>query len=211
MASTAESGGRGPGGDQRLESILEIATDLFFRKGYRGISIRDLADAVGVKMSSLYYYFPSKEDILYRIIKRHIDGLLEATDTSLMPLDADESPIGRARMLVRSSVLYLLADRRAAGVSASQARELSVEQQAEVGELVKRYEERFLTIIRDGIARGEFIATDPVIAAYVILGALTRLTAWFRPEGRLSMDGVADLYSVILVRGLLVDPRHLAG
>jgi AcrR family transcriptional regulator len=211
MTSTPDAGGRTPGGDQRLESILGIATGLFFRKGYRGVSIRDLADAVGVKMSSLYYYFPSKEEILYRIIKRHIEGLQEATEAALASLDPKETGLGRLRVLVRNSVLYLLADRMAAGVSSTQARELGHEQQAELSELVNRYEARYLEIIREGITRGEFIATDPVIASYVILGSLVRLTAWYRPDGRLSMDEVADLYSVLLVRGLVVDPRRLAG
>jgi AcrR family transcriptional regulator len=162
-------------------------------------------------MSSLYYYFPSKEDILYRIIRRHIDALLEVTGTALGDLDTGSSAALRLRTLVRVSVEQLLADRRAAGVSASQARELNPDQVAERGQSLRIYEGLFLDLIREGIATGEFVETDAAIASFVILGTLSRLPSWFRPRGRLSAAEVAELYSAMLVRGLMADPRLLAG
>lgn len=210
MVTTPETTDRVMGGDQRLEVILATAEQLFFEKGYRGVSIRDLADAVGIKMSSLYYYFRSKEEILYRIIKRHLDDLLEAIDTALATLETAATPTQRLQMLVRSSVITLLDDRLAAGISVSQTRELNLEQQAELGAIIKRYEARFIDIVRAGMARGEFIGTDATIACYVMLGALIRLNAWYSPEGRLTPEEIADMYTLVLVRGIVADPGTIA-
>ena len=56
--------------DQRLSEILAHATDVFDEKGYEGASMRDLSRASGMSLAGLYYYFESKEKLLY-LIQRH--------------------------------------------------------------------------------------------------------------------------------------------
>src|SRR3982074_135353 len=55
--------------DRRLAGILVHATNVFCDKGYAAASMRDLSRASGVSLSGLYYYFESKEELLYRIQK----------------------------------------------------------------------------------------------------------------------------------------------
>ena len=192
-------------GDERFESILEIAQRMFFEKGYRGVSMRHLAAEVGVQISTLYYYFPSKEDILYRLLKTYLESLLGAAQRSIEDAGPGASSPAKVRALVRESVLSLIENRQAAGVSISGAiSELPPEQQAELNGCVEQYESLYRSVIREGIEAGEFIGTDAALAAYLMLGAQVRLCAWYRPEGRLSPGEIADTFSVLLVRSLAV-------
>jgi TetR/AcrR family transcriptional regulator, cholesterol catabolism regulator len=193
-------------GDERLESILEIAERMFFERGYRGVSMRHLAAEVGVQISTLYYYFPSKEEILYRVVKTYLEELLNAAQRSLEGAGPGATSTERVHALVRESVLSLTEHRQAAGITLSGAvAELPTEQQAELNSLVQRYEALYLSTIREGIQAGEFVATDAALAAYLILGAQSRLCAWFRPDGRLTPNEIADTFGFLLVRSLAVE------
>ena len=193
-------------GDERLESILEIAERMFFERGYRGVSMRHLASEVGVQISTLYYYFPSKEEILYRVVKTYLEDLLAAAQRSLDDAGRGATSTEKVHALVRESVLSLTEHRQAAGITLSGAvAELPAEQQAELNGFVQRYEALYLNTIREGIEAGEFVTTDAALAAYLILGAQARLCAWFRPEGRLTPDEIADTFSFLLVRSLATD------
>lgn len=192
-------------GDERLESILEIAERMFFERGYRGVSMRHLASEVGVQISTLYYYFPSKEDILYRLLKTYLESLVGAAERSIEDAGEGASSTATVQSLVRDSVLSLIKHRQAAGISISGAMaELAVEQQAELTGYVERYESLYRRVIREGIAAGEFVPTDAALAAYLVLGAQARLCAWYRPEGRLSPDQIAGTFSFLLVRSLAI-------
>src|SRR5579864_6585904 len=74
--------------DQRLSEILAHATQVFDEKGYEGASMRDLSRATGMSLAGLYYYFDSKEKLLYLIqrhtfttilerLRRRLDGVIE--------------------------------------------------------------------------------------------------------------------------------------
>src|SRR5260370_29010315 len=56
--------------DRRLAEITTHATDVFCEKGYQGASMRDLSRASGMSLAGLYYYFESKERLLF-LIQRH--------------------------------------------------------------------------------------------------------------------------------------------
>ncbi|GMG93993.1 TetR/AcrR family transcriptional regulator [Cupriavidus metallidurans] len=68
------------------EQLLEHASVLMRRRGYNGFSYRDLAELVGVKTSSIHYYFPSKDDLVLEVVRQYRQtsvARLAAIDTSL--------------------------------------------------------------------------------------------------------------------------------
>ena len=69
------------------------------------------------------------------------------------------------------------------------------------------YEHRFREVIRDGISVGAFRSTDPTIAATFVLTAINGIATWYRPDGRLSADAVADYYIDLALRALSEDHR----
>lgn len=203
MAYAPEVTARTAASDTRIELILTTAERMFFEKGFRGISVRDLAAEVGFKMSSLYHYFDSKEAILYQIIRRHLDDLLESTELDRLGFGPEAASEVKLRALLSRSITHLLTYRMAAQVAASQGRELDGERAADIAGSVAEFENRFTEVISEGIARGQFVAQDARIASFVILGALIRLTEWFKPGGRLTAEEVGATYTDMLVRGLV--------
>ncbi|MCS7295547.1 MAG: TetR/AcrR family transcriptional regulator [Chloroflexota bacterium] len=190
----------------RIDEVIEAAERLFVR-GYRRSSVRDLAAELGIRVSSLYYYFPSKDAILETIIRRHLEDIRDLARSVVARGTAGGWPYREIlRTLIAESVLFLIRDRRAAEISATQTRELPEAVQEQLKPPLKEYEYTYIDVIRRGIEAGEFIETDPFMAAYIIFGAQVRLSAWYDPEGRLSPEEVARIYSTLLTRAIARNP-----
>lgn len=68
------------------EQILDHAITLMMLRGYNGFSYRDLSDLVGVKTSSIHYYFPSKDDLVLEAVQAYtqeVQGAVQSIDASL--------------------------------------------------------------------------------------------------------------------------------
>ncbi len=96
--------------DRRLSEILDYATEVFADKGYEGASMRDLSRLSGISLAGLYYYFESKEKLLY-FIQQHtfttiIDRLRER-------LAASNDPETRIRIFVHNHVDYSVTRQKA--------------------------------------------------------------------------------------------------
>jgi AcrR family transcriptional regulator len=91
--------------DEKLESILRAAAAIFAEKGYHQASIRDIARATRVSLSGLYYYFTSKEELLF-LIQDHAFGTLE--DTLERLLEGVTDPHRRLRLLVENHLRYFV-------------------------------------------------------------------------------------------------------
>src|SRR5438552_11154005 len=96
--------------DQRLGQILAHATDVFDEKGYEGASMRDLSRASGMSLAGLYYYFESKEKLLYLIQKDLFTTVMELLRERLKEV---AEPEARVRMFILNHVEYFLAKPKA--------------------------------------------------------------------------------------------------
>ena len=112
------------------------------------------------------------------------------------------SPVHVLAALVRSHVEVIMDDVGAAAVFVHEWRSLGGERRAAVLERRDAYERRFRDLIEAGIARGDFEPTDPAIAATAILSALNGIPTWYRPDGRLPADRIADHFVDLVVRML---------
>ena len=99
------------------------------------------------------------------------------------------------------------ANSKRASVFITEWRHLSADRRAAIAERRDAYEGQFRATIDDGIAVGAFRQTDPAIAATFILTALNGIAAWYRPDGRLSADRIADHYVDLALRSLSEDHR----
>src|ERR1700744_2173939 len=84
---------------------IDTACALFAERGYRGTSMKDLAEALGVRASSLYNHVPSKQDILFAIMDKAMDRALQAQDEALAGV---EDVSGQLRAATESLVRYFL-------------------------------------------------------------------------------------------------------
>lgn len=186
--------------------IRSAAVDLFAAKGFHGTSVRDLAHAVGVEAASLYYHFPSKQDLLFDLFERIMDDLLELLHAALA---AAGSPSDRLRAVVHSHVLYHITRRKEAFVSHSELRSLTPANLKRIVLKRDRYESAIRALLDAGVVAGEFNVPDLPVAANALLSMCSSVADWIKPRGRLQAEQMADLYGALAMR--LVGARdHVA-
>jgi AcrR family transcriptional regulator len=186
------SGSSSDRGSATLELVLATSTDLFAERGYTAATMRELADRAAVPLSTFYYYFRRKYDVLLGIM-----------DTVMSELEAgaeaahDESLLAPEQLvaLVEAHVRVHLEHPAAARVADGELRALLP---ADLEPMVARrdaYEDRFREVLRAGIARGDFAEDlDVQIASMAILTMSTGVVNWWRPEGRYTVADTARIF-----------------
>jgi AcrR family transcriptional regulator len=190
----------------RRREIDEVASELFHANGYAATSVRDIARALDIQGASLYAHVASKEDLLWAIVDRAATAFEAAADRAVAETPGSDA-VERLAALVEAHVEVVTADPERSSVFVTEWRHLSGGRRAEIAGRRDAHEARFRETIDDGLAVGAFRATDPAIAATFILTALNGIATWFRPDGRLSPNRIADHYVELALRSLSEDHR----
>ena len=157
--------------------LLETALVLFAERGYHGVSVRDITTVVGVKASSLYAHFPSKEQLLADLLNLGHAEFLAALRTALT--ESGAGPADELRALVDAHVRNHATYPLLARVCAEDIGGLSEENLANV--LSHRLEviSLFLNAIAAGIDTGDFRRVDPFLTSMAILATGIRVANWY--------------------------------
>ena len=190
----------------RRREIDEVASELFHANGYAATSVRDIARALDMQGASLYAHVASKEDLLWSIIERAATAFEDAAERALADTASDD-PVERLAAIVEAHVETITADPERSSVFVTEWRHLSPDRRAAIGARRDAYERRLRDLIADGLAVGTFAAVDPALAATFLLTALNGIATWYRPDGRLSADRIADHYVELALRSLSEDHR----
>ena len=190
----------------RRRQIEDAASGLFRMNGYVATSVRDIARALDLQGASLYSHVTSKEDVLWAIVDRAASAFEAAADQAFGSVPATEH---RARLaaLVRAHVTVIARDPGQASVFVAEWRHLAGDRRAAILERRDAYEARLRRLIEDGMASGELALVDSRIAATFLLTALNGVATWYREDGRMSADQLADLYADLALRTLTEDLR----
>lgn len=172
---------------------------MFWEKGYFGTSMRDLAAAVGVQISSLYYYNGAKQDLLIQIMER---TMLDLTRAVRDAVEAAEGAREQLAAAVRAHVLFHGDRPREAFVTDSELRALEPENRERILALRDAHQAIFERLIAEGVAGRFFDVTDVKLATYAITTMCTAVGTWYRPDGRLLIGDVAVQYVEMALRAL---------
>ena|SRR5436190_4906550 len=185
----------------REQQVRAAALRLFRDKGYHATSMRDIAAEVGINKGSLYSYIRSKEDLLIPFFERAMGLLL----VEIEAISANQSltPTERLKRAIKAHVLNVTENLDVLTVYLSEWRQLTADSLTTVRQQRERYAALFLAIIEDGIKRGEFRALDPRISALGMIGTCNYLFRWYRPDGRLEPEQIADELTDMLLHGVL--------
>jgi AcrR family transcriptional regulator len=181
------------------ETITAVAVDLFQRKGYFATSISEIAAQCGIQKASIYYHYPSKENILFHIQQTTMEELTAYLYDNLDGLTDIEARMGAA---VRSHVRFHLNRQKETFIANSELRGLTPEHYQEIVRMRDAYEQIFQQIIREGHEGGVFAADDVKILSYAILTLCNAGAIWFNPQGRRPVDAIAAIYEKFVLRGL---------
>ena len=187
----------GSDGEKTEAALREAAVNLIARYGYEAVSMRQLAAEVGVQAAALYRYFPTKEDLLFTLMREHMEGLIAAWEDTRPVIAA---PAERLAAFVGNHIRFHVARRRSTHVSNMELRSLSRENLTHILRLRTSYEKELRQILRDGAETGAFAVDDTAMTAMAIIQMVTGVIVWFRPDERLSVDEVTETYLAMVMR-----------
>jgi AcrR family transcriptional regulator len=171
--------------DQKLEQIIKGAADVFAEKGYGAASIRDIARKTGMSLAGLYYYFGSKDQLLYFIQKHSFELLLSSLEAKLKTA---KDPVDKVRVLVRNHLEYFLTHMREMKVLSHEAASLNGDYLAEINNIKKRYFKVCLGVMAELNKAGRAKPINPRIAVMSLFGMMNWIYNWYDPR----RDGGAD-------------------
>ncbi len=188
--------------EQRLGEILEHATNVFYEKGYDAASMRDLSRASGMSLAGLYYYFESKERLLY-LIQKHtfetVNRLLE------QKLELVNDPEERIRVMIQNHLEYFLANRKAMTVLSHEDETLQNDFGQEIAGLKRQYYKTLVQLIDDLRASQpkRFADVSGRIAGLALFGMLNWIYTWHNPRVDADATDMARQMSQIFLNGVL--------
>jgi len=183
----------------RKAQIEEKATRLFREKGYAATSMRDLAQVLGIEAASLYSHIKSKEQILQKICFRMADEFFDAWKA------VEQNDTSYAQQMEKAAIAHvkvITTDTDASAVFFNEWRHLSEPYLSDFLQLRNDYEGRFISIIENGIAAGEFKSVDSKFMMLAILSSLNWTHNWYKPNGKLNPEEVALKLSNLILNGL---------
>lgn len=182
----------GSNGAKTRQAIRQASLDLIYRKGFTGTTLRDIAAAIGIQPASIYNYIKNKEDLLYFICRETAEARLDEVSRRLADVPAD--PLSQLAEFVRYSVEINSEHRKETSIGRNELRRLSGARYRSVVRLRDRYDAVLRKILADGSASGDFTIPDLRIATFAIMGLCVGVARWYRPNGRLSPDEIAERY-----------------
>ena len=181
------------------DRIADAATRLFSERGYHGTSMRDIAQASGIRPASVYAHIRAKEELLARVVEEAAERFSARLDEALA---GEADPADRLRRALRSHMEVVAADRHAARVFLHEWTALQGEARARVMALRDDYEGRWDRIVVEGVERGSFRRRDATLARILVLSAANWVYTWYDPAGPLTPAQVADGFADLLLEGL---------
>ena len=182
-------------------SILMQARGLFWKKGYSGTTVKNIATACHCLPGNIYNYFPSKEALLYEVILEEVNVLINSAKALLD--DNETGPVEQLRALITRHVSITLREVKTADVLfETELRHLPKAKQKEIIELRKEFELILQQVIQRGVDAGVFIECDVQLVSFHIIAMVVRTRLWFSPRGRMSVDAVADTIFDLALHGI---------
>lgn len=185
----------------RKDMIIEQARILFWQKGYDRTSVRAIAKACGFEPSNIYNYFPSKEEVLYEVLREEVDRLIGSVKH--LESNTGSNPTERLRTLIHNSLNVLIGTKLGPRLPFDmEIRHLSPKHRDKVIELRDKYDGIMRNILLDGKITGDFAEIDVAFAGFCLASMILRTRVWYSPEGRLSVFEIANSMLELFIKGI---------
>lgn len=187
----------------KYNEIVKTAAIIFNQKGYNGTTIQDIADELGILKGSLYYYIESKEKLFLDVLFVAVNTLQDNLNKSLVNIES-LSPKEALKRAIESQIQSFQSCYNETSVFLNEISNLPCEVRKIARPAIKNFENTWLNIIKLGINNGDFRNDiDLKITVFAILGMCNWTHKWFDLEGKHSTTEIAEMYTKIILEGLL--------
>jgi TetR/AcrR family transcriptional regulator, cholesterol catabolism regulator len=185
------------------DEILAAAAKLFAERGYRAVTIDDIGSSLEYTKSVVYYYFTSKNEILWQIFQRiydsYFEGLSEIRARKLPPQEA-------MALIIRKHALNVMEKRDWTAIYFREENELTDQQRKEIAKKKRQYDAMIEEVYEAGMASGVFKRMPLHIAISGLLGMCNWLYVWYKEQGTYSAEQIADYCANLLANGYTAKP-----
>jgi TetR/AcrR family transcriptional regulator, cholesterol catabolism regulator len=187
--------------EAKLQHILRCSAQTFANKGFEATSIRDISRATGISLSGLYYYFESKQKLLYLIQVNAFTSILQSAQARLTGV---QDPEARLRALVQNHVEYFLTHPAEMKVLSHEEEALEAPYRDEVAGVKRRYYALAREIF-DALTAGTDSpgALNPRVAVLSLFGMMNWIYKWHNPKVDPDAEQLSDAIVGIFLRGVL--------
>ena len=204
----------GSDGARTEELIRKTAIALIAKHGFEAMTLRQLAEQVGIQPGSVYRYFPSKGKLLAQLQIEHLEYLLARWADEIKNLD--DSALVRLKAFVDFHIRSHTLRRQEVFVANMELRSLEPDDYKLVVGLRRRYEKVLQSILQDGVAQGLFriggsnraqsktatLPTEILVTSYAVLAMLTGVGTWFNESGRMAKQDLINFYTQMVFQSL---------
>lgn len=183
----------------RRMMILRQAAKMFHERGYQGSNLRELARRCGIQGASIYHHFSSKQEILHEIMNYTMTTLIEQVKETI---DSLENPLEKLESAIRFHIQYHIKNPHITHVTDSELHNLDREYYEHIIRKRDEYEGIFHRMLTEGIAAGLIQVDNISLARIAILQMCTAVNIWFREDGPLTMNQVAEVYTQFIRLGV---------
>jgi TetR/AcrR family transcriptional regulator, cholesterol catabolism regulator len=186
--------------------ILDAAAHVLSVRGYAGTRLSDVAEYAELQAPAIYYYFPSRDDLIEEVMyagiadmRTHLQGVLDALPPETSPMDKILAAVEAHLRHELELSDYASASIRNAGQIPERLRARQLKEEAAYGRIWRRL---FDEAHADGQLRGDLDARH---AQLLVVGALNWSVEWFDPR-RSSVDTIVSNAQVLVRNGLSPAP-----
>jgi AcrR family transcriptional regulator len=184
----------------RTEEVYTKAAMLFRQNGYLNTPLTAIGRELNIQKASLYYYIRDKESLLFNILNRTMDIMLDQVDN--LPVQG-LAPDKKLQRVIFAHVVTASRYLNEFSVLLHDTKHLRPDLKKIILSKRKQYEEIFLRIIEEGISSKIFMKHDAKILVYMILGSCNWLYQWFSLQGPKTPEQIAGIFSDVFLNGLL--------
>ena len=168
--------------NRRRHAILDAVTHLVIQKGFHETSMREIAEAAGVGKSTLYDYFPSKDDILIAYVVDEIHYItIQAKEIIAQKISAPE----KIRRIMHKQLEYMAANKSMYMQLTIEIQRLDFESQQRIQEHRHAYQDMLCQLVEEGIRNGDFRPVNQLLAIRGMFAFMSSAAFTTRPTGSL--------------------------
>jgi AcrR family transcriptional regulator len=182
------------------DDILDAAAQVIRKKGFHAASMADIAESVNLQKASLYHHVSSKQQILLELLDRALE-MLTARITPIInqSIPADE----KLRQMIRVYLQSLAENPDLSSVLLFEHRSLDKKSHARHVPHRDQFEDLWRDVVREGVRTRLFTCSEVGLAVRGLMGILNWTLTWYRPNGSMSIEKIADYYADLFFDGLL--------
>jgi AcrR family transcriptional regulator len=184
--------------------IREAAIGLIYEHGFESMNMRQLAESVNMKQGSVYYYFKSKEELLFRLVTELLEEIVADLELNLQDVS---DPLDQLDTFVARLVEWHVTRHQETFIARMEIRSLSRDKHESYMKLRDRYDQLLDEILRSCADSSLIDDASRSLNRVSIMTMITGITSWYHPDGPVTLDGFKDFY-VTAVRRLVAAPPH---